>query len=96
MGLPKFWESVGRDSGRPNLSVRLQGEVIKRVKHMVGYPEVSIEALEADGDGFILTELDQYGLGTVRTREAYLELTNIDLENKVCKKMTWCEHGSME
>ena len=96
LGLPKFWESVGRDSGRPNLNTRLQKHVIRRVKYMVGYPEDTREAIIAEGDGDALTEYEHYSLGTERTPEAYLELTNIDLATKQCKRMQWCNKGELE
>ena len=96
MGLPKFWESVGRDSGRPGLNTRLQNHVIRRIKHLVGYPEDTVEAIGAGGDGIVLTDKDHYGLGTERTREAYLELTKIDPGKQQCHPMDWCANGLLE
>lgn len=92
MGLPKFWGSVGRLFGRPGpgFNTRLQKKLIKRVKNLVGYPEVSTEEVKKEGDELVLTDLEYYGMGNVRTREAYLELTNIDFHDKTCKHMQWC------
>lgn len=96
LGLPKFWESVGRDSGRPGLNTRLQAHVIRRIKHMVGYPGDAVESLVQEGDDVMLTEFEHYSLGTTRTREAYLELTNIDVVAETCGRMPWCSKGELE
>ena len=84
LGLPKFWESVGRDSGRPQLNTRIQKNVLRRIKHMVGYSTDTREKIEADGFGVVLEDYEYYSLGTERTGEEYLEMTNIDVENMKC------------
>ena len=96
MGLPKFWESVGRDSGRPGLNTRVQKHVLRRIKHMVGYGTDTKEKIEQEGDGVVLEDYEHYALGTERTREAYLELTNIDVEHMKCGRMPWCTKGELE
>ena len=97
LGLPKFWESVGRGSGRPGLSNKIQAHVIKRIKYMVGYPETTRALVEADGDGIVLTEVDKYSMGTVRPASDYLELTMIDPVEKKCPaRMPWCGKGELE
>eukprot|EP00538_Stauroneis_constricta_P000863 CAMPEP_0119549908 /NCGR_PEP_ID=MMETSP1352-20130426/3540_1 /TAXON_ID=265584 /ORGANISM="Stauroneis constricta, Strain CCMP1120" /LENGTH=549 /DNA_ID=CAMNT_0007595607 /DNA_START=44 /DNA_END=1693 /DNA_ORIENTATION=- len=96
LGLPKFWESVGRDSGRPNLNTRLQSHIIRRVKHMVGYPEDTLEKLQEDNDEHVLTDMEYYSLGTTRTREEYLQLAQIDVEEKKCHNLAWCNKGELE
>ena len=96
LGLPKFWESVGRDSGRPGLNTRLQSHVVRRVKHMVGYPGDAVENLVQDGDHIVLMEYEHYSLGKVRSREDYLSLTNIDPEKQTCGTMKWCNQGELE
>jgi len=96
MGLPKFWEAVGRDSHRPQLNTRLQAHVLRRVKYMVGYADDTREKIEDEGDGLALTEFEKYGLGTVRTGQAYLNLTNIDPIAMKCGHNTWCAKGTLE
>jgi len=96
MGLPKFWEAVGRDSHRPGLNTRLQKHVIRRIKHMVGYPGDSIETVEKEGDGIVLAEIAHYSMGKVRTAKAYLELTGIDPVKETCNVMKWCNRGELE
>ena len=97
MGLPKFWESVGRGSGRPGLSNRVQSHMIKRIKHMVGYPECTRDLVESEGDGVVLAEVEKYSMGTVRPAKDYLELTMIDPVAKKCPgRMPWCGKGELE
>ena len=96
LGLPKFWESVGRDSGRPNLNTNLQKHTLRRIKHMVGYPTDLAELIAQDGDGVVLTDYAHYALGTVRTAEEYLNFTNIDVVNQECGHMWWCTRGELE
>lgn len=96
LGLPKFWESVGRDSGRPQLNTKLQKHVIRRIKHMVGYTDDTPELIEQEGDGIVLTDYEHYSLGHTRPLEDYLKLTNIDVVNQKCKRMDWCEKATLE
>lgn len=96
MGLPKFWESVGRDSGRPGLNTKAQKHVLRRIKHMVGYATDTKDSIEDEGDGVVLTDLEHYTVGNIRQLEDYLELTNIDVKNMKCGYMMWCARGSLE
>lgn len=96
LGLPKFWEAVGKNSHRPNLNTRLQSHVIRRIKHMVGYPTDTEEIIHQEGDLIVLTEKEFYGMGTVRTKEAYLELTGIDVVQQQCHTIQWCNRGELE
>ena len=95
LGLPKFWEAVGRDSHRPNLNTRLQQHVIRRIKHMVGYPTDTVEAIKGDGDEIVLTDVEHYSMGTTRPAQDYLELTNIDPVKQKCGTMQWCNRGEL-
>ena len=74
----------------------MQMHVVRRVKYMVGYSEDTKEKILADGDGDSLTDFEHYGLGTVRTKEEYLDLTNIDPVAKTCSKMKWCNKGLLD
>ena len=98
MGLPKFWESVGRLFHRPGpqFSNRIQEKIILRVKHIVGYPDITREKIESQGDIILLEDLEHYGTGTNRSRDAYIELTNIDFDKKSCNRMDWCSNADME
>lgn len=99
MGLPKFWGSVGRLFGKPGpgFSNQLQLKLIKRVKYFVGYKDCcSREKLEQEGSELVLQEADHYGFGNVRTREEYLEWAKIDVDNKKCGRIAWCNDGSLE
>ena len=96
LGLPKFWESVGRDSGRASLNTRLQKHVIRRVKHMLAYPTDSKEIIQQEGDGISLHNFENYSLGHDRTLEDYLQWTHINPTKQETKKMEWCLKSTME
>jgi len=95
LGIPKFWESVGRDSGRAGLNTRLQKHVLRRVKYLMGYTTDSEELLVKDGDSVALTNFEHYSTGHVRTLEDYLELTDIDVVAEQCHTIDWCQHSTM-
>jgi len=95
MGLPKFWETVGRTYNRPGpgFNTKLQKIVIKRIKHLVGYPSASKEQVDSEGDGAVLDDIEYYGLGNEETYTAYLEYAGIDVEKESCKLQQWCMQG---
>jgi len=90
MGLPKFWESVGRDSNRGSLNTRLQKHVIRRVKHMLSYPSDSREKIEEENDGICLHNYEHYTLGHDRVLEDYLQWTSINPITRTTGTMEWC------
>jgi len=96
LGLPKFWESVGRDSGRASLNTRLQKHVLRRVKYMLGYPTDSEEEISKDGDSIALAQFEYYSLGHERTLEEYLQWTKIDPIHERTGRMDWCLNSEME
>lgn len=98
MGLPKFWGTVGRLYGRPGMNNKLQSPVIKRLKHLAGYPDATIDKIKAAGLDYVLTDMEHYGVGEERTLEEYMEFAGIsvDLQNNAlkCSPITWCTKGS--
>lgn len=97
MGLPKFWGSVNRlFRGSANNNV-LQRPMIKRVKHMVGYPDASLDKIKEEGIEIVLTEIEHYGLGTERTWEAYMEHAHMTIDEETdaiqCSRNEWCNKG---
>ena len=100
MGLPKFWGSVGKLYGRPGMNNKLQGPVIKRIKHMVGYPDASIEKIKEQNIEFVLEKADEYGLGTNRTMEEYMEFAGLSVDKKhdalQCHNIKWCNQGTKD
>lgn len=98
MGLPKFWESVGRRYGRPGLNTKLQGNVIKRVKHLVGYPDASLEKLKQLDIEFVLEKIEEYGMGDERKYNPdYMEFAGMSIDNEhdalQCHTISWCNEG---
>ena len=94
----QFWGSVGRMFGRPGpgFSNQLQLRLIKRVKHLVGYKDCCTrEKLREEGDEIVLFDVEHYAFGDVRTRDQYMEWTGIDVDNKKCHRIDWCNKGEL-
>lgn len=101
MGLPKFWESVGRRYGKPGLNTKLQGSVIMRVKHLVGYPDASLEKLKQLDIEFVLEKIEEYGMGDERKYNPdYMEFAGMSVDNEhdalQCHAISWCNQGRKE
>lgn len=90
LGLPKFWESVGRDSGRGSLNTRLQKHVLRRVKHMLAYPTDTTETMQKEGDSIALYNFEHYSMGHERLLEDYLKWTKINPSKLTTGKIEWC------
>ena len=83
--------------GTSKLNNAMQKWVIRRIKHIVGYPTDTQELIKASGHGIVLDEIEHYSLGTTRSREEYFHLTNINLSKFQCPKhMQWCAKGKLE
>ena len=95
LGLPKFWESVGRDSGRGSLNTRLQHHVIRRIKHMLAYPTDSTEKVNNDGDSVALYNFEHYSMGSERRLEDYLQWTRINPTKQTTGSMEWCINADL-
>mmetsp|Transcript_5335 Transcript_5335/g.8397 ORF Transcript_5335/g.8397 Transcript_5335/m.8397 type:complete len:615 (+) Transcript_5335:126-1970(+) len=100
LGLPKFWESVDQFWGRPGIIYRAQAKVLKRVKHMVGYPDAKREKIEQEGIDVVLTEIEEYGVGTKRSWKEFMEFANMEMNEEksiiVCHSNQWCNKGLKE
>ena len=87
MGLPKFWESTDRTFGGGGANTRFQRLVIKRVKHLVGYPNYEDPATLVhvhDKDG------PNYGMGSVRTLADFHDMAGLDMVKRTSKGADWC------
>lgn len=97
MGLPKFWGTVGQLYGRPGMNTRLQGSVIKRIKHMVGYPDATLEKIKELDIEYILENIEEYGVGTERSYADYMEFAGLSVDKKhdalQCQTIEWCNKG---
>jgi len=93
MGLPKFWETVGRVFGRPGFNTQLMHIGICRVKYYMGYPEC-----QPGGEDLhegVLFEEGRYGMGTVRSLQQFFEFAGIDMANmKISGSLPWCNKGA--
>lgn len=76
---------------------QLQGRVIKRIKNMVGYPDATLEKINTENINFVLTNIDQYGLGSVRSWEDYMSFAGMSIDEEhdaiVCSRIEWCNKG---
>lgn len=97
MGLPKFWGSVNRLYAVGSGTNKLQHRVIKRIKNMVGYPDATLDKIDAEGITFVLKDIEHYGLGTVRSWDEYMDHAKMSIDEEhdviVCKKNEWCNKG---
>ena len=95
MGLPKFWGSVGRLFKRPGFNTPLQLKAVQRIKHLIGYEDTTTEKIEAAGNLDVLTEFDNYAMGHERKLADYLQLVGIDVVNKKCNAISWCNREEL-
>ena len=89
---PKFWESVHRLL-EGNQGELLEGLVLNRIKHQLGYPEAARDFIPKHLGKTLLAHIPQYGMGTVRPLDKYLQIVGLDLIQKVVTITNWCETG---
>jgi Glycosyltransferase (GlcNAc) len=82
---------------------RASTTIRQRIKHMMGYPDIimnkktnTAHTATNDLSHNISFEVEHFGLGQERSREAYLEFAEIDLLKMTCGPMKWCTDGSLE
>ena len=79
----------------------LQKRTIRRIKHLVGYPFHTTEKIKEDGLGYLLVDIEDYGLGNTRSRDDFMEFSQIKVDHTtgdlVCtKRLDWCVRGTVE
>ena len=89
---PKFWESVQRLL-EGNQGELLEGLVLNRIKHQLGYPEAARDFIPKHLGKTLLAHISRYGMGTIRPLDEYLQLVGLDLLQKVVTITNWCETG---
>jgi len=88
---PKFWESVGQVYSAPNLHNQLTDLIVQRVQNLVRFPEA--DAPQKIRPQTLLTRLDAFGLGTVRTADQFTKIAGMDLVAKTQSVPDWCYDG---
>lgn len=73
----------------------MQRVVTRRMKHLLGYPKHTIENIKKDNFEHILVELDKYNMGSVRTRQEFMDFSEIVVNATTgkleCpKRLDWC------
>lgn len=86
---PKFWESVNRFFISPihNDLVEL---VIKRVKHMLDYPESKSDMVQPIS---LLYRIEDWSMGNKRSLKDYKEMVGIETITKTITRNEWCFEG---
>lgn len=94
MGLPKFWETVGRMFGRPGFNTQLMLMVICRVKNHLGYPECLPGGKDIHPQVDVLSYTKEYGMGSKRSLDMYMAMAEMDIKSmKVSGHLGWCAKG---
>jgi len=100
LGLPKFYGSI-QGLYKKFGNNWFQKYTIRRIKNLCGYPLHSSKHIEADGQGFLLVDLDNYGMGTERSLEMFMNFSQISINHTngdlVCTdRLDWCVKGLLE
>ena len=79
----------------------MKGRVTRRMQHLVGYPRHTAEKIQADDEGFILVEIEKYGMGDERSRDDFIKFSEITIDNAtgnlLCtKRLDWCMDETLE
>ena len=86
---PKYWESVGRFLGE-GMDGLIEGLVIHRLKHQLGYPESAPDFVRPKD---VFFGMEHYTMGTERSVVDYMKLVGLDPVRKEISKVKWCEAG---
>jgi len=90
---PKFWEVFDHIFGRINYYNPLSRVIMKRIKHILEYPE---SAKDFIAPSTILAHVEDYTLGGKRSLKSYLEMATIDLTYKFTRNPDWCNKGIID
>lgn len=86
---PKYWESVGRFLG-VGMDGLIEGLVIHRIKHQLGYPESAPDVVWPKD---IFFGVEHYSMGKERSVVDYMKLVGLDPVHKEVFPVRWCEAG---
>lgn len=104
-GIPKFVGAVNENAKKGKNGFKngwLQKRTLRRIKNICGYPLHTTELIEKDNQTFVLVDKENYGLGTVRTWEEFMEFSELKVNKTTgaldCRKggIPWCTSGSKE
>lgn len=98
LGLPKVFGSMREANISNNW---LQQRTNRRIKHLCGYPTHTVDMIEEDGLKIILADVENYGLGSTRSWNDFLEFSQINVnsttgEVRCPKKLDWCINQLLE
>lgn len=88
---PKFWESVGHVYSNGGMHNDLTDIIVQRVQFLVKFPEAASDDKIVPQN--LLTRIDRFGVGTVRTVDQFVKLSEMDLKEKTQNTPRWCQEG---
>jgi [Skp1-protein]-hydroxyproline N-acetylglucosaminyltransferase len=86
---PKYWETVGRLFWN-GIDAPLGNLLTDRIKYQLGYPESAQDMIQTKS---VLTAVNRYSMGKVRSVKEYLKMIGLDLVTKEGYVTGWCENG---
>merc|ERR1712066_1102636 len=87
----KFWESVDMIFSRQGFHNAITNIVLARMQSVLRFPEAQDKSkLEAED---ILTRIDEFGPGNVRSLDAFVETMGLDFAAKRQQVGDWCLRG---
>jgi len=89
---PKFWETVNMVFSAPSMHNDISALILQRVGNLIDFPEDHNPKQMSPSD--VITHMDEFGVGKNRTRKAFLQLTGLDVVNKVQTPPRWCTRGT--
>lgn len=85
---PRFWESMHHLIA-PSAHELLEELVVSRINHQLGFPEAAKDAVPKE----ILSSIEDYSMGTVRSLDDYMKFIGVDVTRKEITRLRWCEDG---
>lgn len=63
--------------------------MLERITYQLGYPEAARDMIPKS----VLTAVNQYSMGTVRTLDSYMKMIGMNVTTKEATEMHWCMEG---
>lgn len=90
----KFWETVNRVFSDPSAHNSITDLVMARIQHLMLFP-----GMEKPGNikpAFLLTHMDEFQQGTVRSIHDFFKYHNIDMRRGRQRVPDWCSPGHVD
>lgn len=90
----KFWETVNRVFSDPGAHNSITDLVMARIQHLLLFP--GMDKPSHIKPGWLLTHMDRYQQGTVRSIDDFFQFHNIDMARGRQSPPKWCSPGGVE